>query len=107
MLVFVFSVFIASCSQLLLKRSAGRNHGRIIKEYLNPEVVGAYIVLLVSTLLTIYAYRGVALKWGPVLESAGFVFVLLLSALFFRERISRNKVWGMILILGGIALFNL
>jgi len=58
--------------------------------------------------LTIIAYgRGVQYKNGPIMESIGNIWVVILSFLFFREPITRGKVLGNALILAGIVIFYL
>lgn len=106
-LIFLFSVFIASCAQILLKVSANNNHPSFIKEYFNPYVMMAYLVMFASTILTVIAYRGVELKMGPILESTGYIFVLFFSSLFLEEKISANKVIGTALIIFGIFVFGI
>ena len=101
-LIFLVSVFISSCAQIILKISAKRVYCTRLQEYLNPYVIMAYSILLVSTILTIIAYREVELKIGPVLESSGYIYVLILSWVFFGERISFHKVGGIVLIISGI-----
>ncbi len=101
------SVAVASLSQILLKKSTFCKYSSVIREYVNPYVVGGYCLLLVSMLMTVYAYSGVDYKNGPVIESLGNVYVLILSRLFFKERISRRKVVGIACIMLGIAVFYL
>ena len=38
----VFSVFIASLSQTLLKWESGKEHTSLVREYLNVGVIGGY-----------------------------------------------------------------
>ena len=45
-LLFLLSVFVSSCSQIALKKSANRKHESKIKEIMNPLVLGAYVCLL-------------------------------------------------------------
>jgi drug/metabolite transporter (DMT)-like permease len=103
----LISVIIASISQVLLKKSTLISHGGIIKEYLNPYVIGGYGLLGVSMVLTVYAYSGMAYKNGPIIESLGNVFVLIFGYFVFGERISRKKIFGIGIIILGILIFNL
>ena len=106
--IMVVSELLASTSQILLKKSAGIAYASRIREYLNPYVMGGYGMLFVSMLLTILAYRATdSYMIVPVLETMGYIFVLLLGRLVFGEPITRNKLLGILCILGGIALFNL
>lgn len=106
-LVFVVSVLISSISQVMLKTSANKSYSDRIKEYLNPTVIIAYGLFFLSTLITVFAYKVVPLSLGPVLESTGYIFVAVLGVLLLKEKMSRRKLFGMILILAGIALFSL
>ena len=53
--VLLFSVFISSVSQILLKKAANRTYETPLKEYLNPLVVGAYGLFFCSVILTMLA----------------------------------------------------
>ena len=106
-ILYLISVTIAAFSQLLLKKSANRTHESLLKEYLNPYVIGGYGLLVMSMLLTIGAYRGLAYKNGPIIESLGYVLVMLLSGIFLKEKITAGKIAGTSLILVGILVFYL
>ena len=101
----VVSVTIASLSQILLKKSTFCKYNSVIREYINPYVICGYGLLCVSMLMTVYAYNGVDYKNGPIIESLGNIWVLILSYLFFKERISRKKMLGMVCIMAGVVIF--
>ena len=105
--IFLLSVLISSISQLLLKKSAVERHGSVLHEYLNLRVVLAYTLFIGCTLLTIYAYQGVPLSLGPLLESTGYIYVAVFGLIFLREKISKKKLLGYILIIAGIVIFTL
>lgn len=105
--LYVFSVLIASLSQLLLKKSASRSYDSFWREYLNLYVAAGYGLLFLSMLLTIFAYRGMDYKNGPVIESLGYVLVLLLGRLFFGEHLTKKKMIGTLCILTGMIVFYL
>ncbi len=102
--VFLFSVFISSVSQILLKKSADIPGDSIWKEYMNPRVLTAYAVFFCSSLLTVFAYKYVPLSMGPVLESSAYIFVTVLSYVFLHEKIGKRKALGMVCIIIGIAV---
>ena len=106
-LCMMLSVTLASFSQILLKKSTVCRYNSVIKEYLNLYVIGGYGLLFISMLLTIYAYSGMDYKNGPVIEAFGNVIVLVLSFIFFKEKISIRKLAGIICIIGGIVVFYL
>lgn len=99
------SVIIASFSQILLKKSAQKKHVSIIREYLNANVIIGYGMMVVTTLLTIMAYKGLDYKNGPIIESLGYILVMILSLIFFGEKITKKKLIGNVLILLGIFVF--
>lgn len=103
-IIFLASVFISSIAQVVLKKSADKTYGSKIKEYLNPLVIGAYIVFFGSSLLTTIAYKGVPLSLGPILESSGYIYITVLGIFFLREKVSAKKFIGNILIILGILI---
>ncbi len=105
-LVYIFSVLVSSISQIMLKHAAKKSYSSLIAEYLNPWVCSAYAMFLGSTLLTTASLRYLALSTGTVLESSGYIFVFIFSALFLKERISKRKLLGMAVILIGILIFT-
>ena len=104
--IFLFSVFISSLSQIMLKKSALKNYDNRIREYLNPLVISAYGIFLLSSFITLYAYKYVPLSMGPILESSGYVFVGILSYLILKEKLNKRKITGMAVILLGIIIFS-
>lgn len=94
-----------TCSQILLKKSADKHHSNILGEYLNPLVLLGYSILFISTLLVVVAYQGVELKYGPILESTGYIYILFFSWYFFKEKISARKIFGVLIIIIGIVVF--
>lgn len=105
LLCMLLSVSVASVSQILLKKSTFVKHDSVIREYLNPWVIGGYGMLFLSMIMSIYAYGGVDYKNGPVMESLGNVFVPVLSWWFFGEKLSIRKIMGILCIMLGIIIF--
>ena len=101
------AVIVASFSQVLLKKSALKQHDSAIKEYLNWYVIAGYAMMVISTILVIIAYKGIAYKNGPIIESLGYILIMFLSYFFFKEQITKRKVLGNALILIGIIIFYL
>lgn len=104
--MFLGSVLISSISQIMLKKSADKTYETTLREYLNPLVIIAYAMFFCSMLITMYCYKYVDVSAGPILESAGYIFVAVLGYIFLRERFSLKKIIGMAVIIAGIALFS-
>ncbi len=100
-------VLAASFSQVLLKKGAMGRYSSRIREYLNPYVCGGYLLLTGSTVFNVLGLSGLSYMNGPVMESLGFVLVLFLSRLFFRERITKRKLAGVACILAGMLVYYL
>ena len=102
--IYIFSVFISSVSQILLKTSANKKYESRIREYLNPRVIIAYGIFFIATFVTIIAYKGIPLSLGPILETTGYLWVLLLGYFILKEKISRRKILGLIVVVAGIVV---
>ena len=104
-ILLVSSVFIATCSQIFLKKASMIEYNSKIREYLNWRVMLGYGLLFISTILTILAFKGLDYKNGPIIESLGYVFILFLGNIFLKEKITKKKILGNALILLGIVIF--
>lgn len=106
-LLFLMSVFISSVSQIVLKKSANTTYKNKIREYLNVSVIIAYILFFMSSLLTVFAYRMVPLSMGSILEATGYIWVSVLGTVFLKEKLGKEKIVGMAMIILGIIVFNI
>lgn len=104
-LLAICSVCIASFSQILLKKGAGKTYSSRIREYLNGYVITGYGMLFVSMLLTIAAYTHLSFLSVPVVEALGYIMVPVLSFFVFKEKISCRKGIGILCILAGIMVY--
>ena len=101
--LFIFSVLIASISQIFLKKGSENNKSLFFNKY---TIIG-YVILVISTLCTVTAYKKVDLSMGVLLESLSYIFVPLLSYFILKESISNRKIIGMLVIILGIVIFNI
>ena len=107
MLLMIGGTFFTAISQVLLKQSANRTYSHPIFEYLNWRVVLAYFLFFGVLLLNTYAYTQVDMKYGPVLDTFAYVFVLLLSYFILKEKITKGKIIGNLIIIAGIIIYTL
>lgn len=105
--IMLCGVTIAAFSQILLKTSANIEHSGFWKQYLNWRVILGYVMLLVSMLFAVWAYTGMDYKYGPAIESVGFVIVAVLSCVILKEKLTKKKIIGNILIVAGLVVFCL
>ena len=105
--IYLCSVVLAAVSQILLKKSALKEHDGFLKEYLNPYVIGGYALTGISMLLTVLAFRGMEYKNGPIIVSLGYILVMVFGIFVFREKLTKRKCLGTALILAGIFVYYL
>lgn len=103
----VAGVIIASFSQVLLKKGAMRPHISFIRDYLNAPVIVGYAMMFLSVLAAMFAYRGLPMMTVPIIEALGFVLVPVLSFFFFKEKFTRSKFVGIVIIIAGVIIYNI
>ncbi|MGN0355303.1 MAG: EamA family transporter, partial [Muricoprocola sp.] len=105
MMMFV-ATFFSAISQILLKKSANREHKSWIYEYLNWRVILAYFIFFSVLLVNTYAYTQVDMKYGAVIDAFTYVFVMLLSWLILREKFTKWKLIGNLIIVAGVIIYT-
>ena len=100
-LIMLSGTFFSAVSQILLKQSAN------IREYLNFRVILSYTIYMLILLLNTWCYTKVDMRYGPVIDTAAYVFVLLLSHSILKEKITRGKIMGNLIIIAGILIYTL
>ena len=103
----LLGVFLSAISQVMLKKAALRQYSSKLREYLNPLVIVAYTIFVGTTFLSIYAYKGIPLSMGPVLEASSYIYVTIFGATIFKEKLNKRKLVGLALIIAGIIIYSL
>jgi len=106
MILFVATIFSAG-SQVLLKQSAKRKYKSWIYEYLNWRVITAYAIFFGVLLANTYAYTHVELKYGPVIDTFTYVFVMLFSFVLLKEKFTKGQLIGNLIIIAGVLIYTL
>ncbi len=104
LLLYLLGVFLAVAGQLLLKTSANLSRKNLLAEYLNRYVLSGYALMLLSSLLTVLAYRTIALSAAPLFSASSYLFIGFFGILLFHEQLSLKKGIGYGLIVLGICL---
>ena len=80
-LLMLLAELIASSSQIFLKMSSKKSYPSAIREYLNCLVIGGYSLLMVSMVITVFAYQKDKLGYmgTVVMEPISYVFVMIFS----------------------------
>lgn len=103
--VLLLGVFISAISQVMLKKAAMKKHDSVIKEYLNPLVIFAYVLFVGTTFLSILAYKGIPLSMGPILEATSYIYVTIFGVVIFKEKMNLKKVVALGMIIVGIVVY--
>ena len=110
------SLFITHvCGDLFFRNLAGaaeaerrENVYRVsIYEYLNWRVIVAYGISFSVLLLNTYAYTVVPMKYGAVIDTFTYVFVMGLSYLILKEHFTRGQLIGNLIIIAGVLVYTL
>lgn len=99
--------FFTAVSQILLKQSSNIKYENKIREYLNFRVILSYGMFFLILLLNTWCYTKVEMRYGSVIDTAAYVFVLLLSRLILKEKITKGKILGNLIIITGILIYTL
>lgn len=103
-LIYLITPFLSAVSQLILKRAADNPRLNGIRTYLNAPVILAYTLFFGCMLLNVFALRTLDLTIASVLEASGYIYVMLLSFLFLKEKITPRRLIGNLVIVVGIVL---
>lgn len=104
--VLLVGVFLSAISQVMLKKAAMRQYSSRLREYLNPLVIFAYTIFVGTTFLGIYAYKGIPLSMGPVLEATSYIYVTIFGVTIFKEKLNWRKLAALLLIVAGIVVYS-
>ena len=105
-LVMLFGVFLGSIAQIPLKSSALEKEPQTISYFLNKKTILGYGLMIVASLLSFVAIRNIELKRGAIIETSGYLFILAISRIVFKEIITRRQYIAALLIIIGILVFN-
>jgi len=103
----ILSVILSSLSQILLKKSSGEKKKHWIFEYINPKVLIAYGTIFVCMFLMIFAFTGMYYRYGAVIESLAYLLIMVFSRIFLKEKITKRRVIGNLIIVIGVLIFTI
>ena len=100
------ATFFTAISQVLLKQSANRQWSSAIREYLNWRVILSYFIFFCVLILNTYAFTKVEMKYGTVIDAFSYVFVMILSYVILKEKFTKGRVIGNLIIIAGILIYT-
>ena len=106
LLILIVATVFSAFSQVLLKQSARRDHKSWIYEYLNWRVITAYGIAFAVLFANTWASTGIDMRYGPVIDTLTYVFVMIFSFVLLKERFSRGQLIGNLIIIAGILIYT-
>lgn len=105
-----FAAIITGISQVLLKIGSahkGKQKDSVLAVYLNLPTIAAYGLFLFVTVIIVIALKEIPLKMAYAIASLSFVAAVVFSWGILKEKITKNIVIAIVLIVLGIAIFNI
>lgn len=105
-LLVLFSTLLTSSGQLLIKAGAGNvtlSFISILTDY--PLIIGIFLYAVSAVLLLIALRHGELSVLYPVIATS-YIWVSLLSPIFFQEELNHFKWLGIMLIIVGVSLIG-
>lgn len=65
------------------------------------------MLLAISMLFNVIAYRGVTYQTGIVMGALPYIYVIVWERIFFRQKLNLKKIAGAALIIFGICIYAL
>lgn len=106
-LVLLIATFFSAGSQVLLKQSAKMEHKSWIYEYLNWRVITAYAIAFAVLFLNTWAFTKIDMRFGSVIDTVTYVFVMLLSYFLLKEKFNKKQLIGNLVIIAGVMTYTL
>ena len=103
-IIYLITPLISAASQLLLKKAADNPRYTGLRFYVNPLVIIAYVLFFGCMAVNVVALQTLDLTVASVLEASGFIYVMVLGALFLKEKLTARKLVGNALIVLGIVI---
>ena len=103
------AVILTAFAQVLLKIGAVRNakFSTWIKQYLNIYVLTGYGIFFIVTIMNLYAYKYLPVKYAIIFLPFTFIFVTLFSFFFFKEELTKRQLISYFIIIVGVIVYNL
>lgn len=107
LLFYIVNPLLNSVGVTLLKVGALKHKNNSVGMFLNPFVIGGYSLYFLSLICTIYAYRVIDFKNTTIVIGANYLCVTSFSLCLLREKTTKNKAVGILLIVAGIVIYYL
>ena len=103
-LISVLVIILTATGQIFLKLGADSKQGN---PFINGFVISGYASFLLTIVLSYYLMKIIPLKYFTVIMSSNYVVVMIGSKYFLNETITKDRIFGTMLITIGIVVFLL
>lgn len=100
------AVLLGSLAQIPLKISSQKKYNHLLGYFVNSYTITGYSIMLIAAGLSFISVRHIELKYLPIIESLGYVYVLIIGYLAFNERINIREILASLLIISGVIVFS-
>ena len=105
-ILFECTIIVSALLQIPLKKSASNPKHRGLRTYLNPVVLSVYTAFFAITFITTFLYKNVDLTLSTLLYKTEYIFITLFSVLFLKERVTKRKLLGFVIIISGVLIYS-
>ena len=106
-LIALLAVFFTAISQALMKYGVRMPGSIAWRIYFNRYTLTAYAILVMVTLMNLFAFKEIQLKEAVTLLPLTLLLVLFLSRVLLHERLTRRQMCGAMVTVAGILIFNI
>jgi small multidrug resistance pump len=99
-------IILTSAAHLILKRGSVIAVDSGMRMYLHPLSLFSYLIFAIVAFLSISAMKGLDLKVFFALTSLTYICIPVLSFVFLKEPVTKNKLIGIVIISIGVVIFN-
>jgi len=105
-LVFVCTI-LGAAAQMLMKIGLGHiNHPGLMGYVTSLPLLGGYSLYGLNTVLLVFALRDGELSILYPIIALSYVWVTILSVIFFRESLNPFKIAGVVVVVAGVAILG-
>jgi len=107
LLLALIGSLLTSLSQVLLKYGAVFTKNKpLLFSFFNLFTFSGYFIFVIVILINLIAFQNLEMKIVPVILAANFVFLMLLSRLILKEKITSGNMISIFFIFIGVTIFN-
>ncbi|MDD4309066.1 MAG: EamA family transporter [Candidatus Cloacimonetes bacterium] len=105
-LIMMASVAIGSLAQIPLKKSAQKTSSLNARYFINLYTAVGYGMMFIASILSFWAIRKLGIQLAAMIETTGYIYIMLIGYFVFKEKITLRKLFACALIICGIIIYT-